>query len=213
MSSFVAATVLLLAVIVPRPASAAQEVVLPKKGLQFLSTGLSLNPAFLYDHDVDQFPDQGAATVSGGGTFKLGLHQLVTRQLFMSAEAELGLQWMDEHTANISGVTDSNTNLTWQLGLMARWLPWGEENGMFAGVGVHLYRLELDEAALQMLGGDVRFGRYVWSDEENFVLVEFGYGLPLIQGLDLPTDFTGEREPVERTWSYHRFLIGFQYGF
>jgi opacity protein-like surface antigen len=205
---------LLLAVclLAPTPAQA-QDVVLPREGMQYFATGLSLNPGLLYDRNADEFPTQDTFTASGGGRLRLGLHQLLTRNFVMSVEAELGAQWLDEHTATVEGVRESGLDIAWQLGVMARWLPLGDQSGFATGLGAHFFRMALQDAPLQVLGGELRIGKYFWQEDERFLLVELGYTYPLIQGLTLPPDFDGTRGPVERTWSFHRFSIGFQYGF
>lgn len=191
----------------------AQDVVLPREGMQYFSAGLSLNPGLLYDSNADQFPARDALTASGGGTLRIGLHQLLTRSFVMSVEGEIGAQWLDDHTATVDGVRESALDVAWQLGVIARWLPLGDAGGFSTGLGAHFFRMALEDAPLQILGGELRLGKYFWQDDERFLLLEFGYALPLIQGLTLPPDFDGTRGEVERTWSFHRFSIGFQYGF
>lgn len=192
---------------------AAQEVILPREGMQYFAAGLSLNPGLLYDRNADDYPTQDAFTAAGGGTVRAGLHQLINRHLVMSIEAEIGAQWLDDHTATAEGVRESALDVAWQAGVMARWLPLGDFSGVSTGLGVHFYRMSLEDHPLQVLGGELRIGKYFWQDDERFLLLEFGYAVPLIQGLTLPPDFDGTRGPVERTWSFHRASIGFQYGF
>jgi hypothetical protein len=205
-------TVLVAAVLAPGVISA-QEVVLPREGMQYFAAGLSLNPGLLYDSNADQYPSQDSFTAAGGGTIRVGLHQLLTRNLVMSVEAEAGAQWLDDHTATVDGVRGSALDVAWQAGLMARWLPMGDASGFSTGLGAHFYRMALEDHPLQILGGELRIGKYFWQADESFLLFEVGYAFPLIQGLTLPPDFEGTRDPIERTWSFHRFSFGFQYGF
>ena len=95
----------------------------------------------------------------------------------MSIEAEIGAQWLDDHTISTEGVRDSGTRLAWQLGVMARWLAFGELTGITAGAGVHFFRIGLDEAPLQVLGGELRLGKYFWRENDTFLLLEFGYAV------------------------------------
>ena len=176
--------------------AARADVVLPKKGMQFLTAGLSLNPGFLYDESASDSDGLATTAVTTSGMARLGLHQIITRQFFMSAEGEVGVQWLNEHTADSDGIAPASSNIAWQLGLYAHWLPFGERSGWSGSFGLHLFQAHLDEAPLQVLGGELRLGKYLWSDDEQFVLVQLGYSAPIIQGLSRPTDFTGEEEQV-----------------
>lgn len=190
-------------------AARADSVVLPKKGMQYFTFGLSLNPGLLHDDG-----DGSSTTFGASGMGSVGLHQILTRNFFMSAEGQLGLQWLDEHTADKDGAAPASSNFAWQLGLYAHWLPFGEEMGLSSAVGLHLFQAHLDDAPLQVLGGELRLGKYIWTADESFLLVQLGYSAPIIQGLDQPTDFSGGEDPFEeRSWTFHRFSIGFQYGF
>lgn len=203
----------LVAALLAPSLAAAQQVVLPKTGRQYVGVGLSLHPGFVYDAEAD---DVDADTVSPtvAGMVRLALHQLITEQFMMALEADVGVQWLDEHTMDPGRDAASSRELAWQIGLIGRWMPFGEAQGTAAGLGVHMFRIEFDEASLQSMGFDLRVGQYLWTQDEAFVLLDFGYALPLIQGLDYPTDFTGQADQrPEREWSLHRFSLGFQYGF
>jgi hypothetical protein len=192
------------------PASA--EVVLPKKGMRYFTWGLSLNPGVVFDDGNSQ--RESSSAFSTAGMADLGITQVINRNFFMSAEARLGIQWMDSHTATLDGQpTAASNSLAWQLGLNGHWLPLGEDVGLMGAAGLHLFRAHLDEASLQVLGAEMRLGKYIWGEDEQFLLLQIGYSAPFIQGLSRPQDFSGEAERTERTWSFHRFMLGFQYGF
>lgn len=197
----------------------AQDVKLPRVGQQYGSVGVMVQPGFLYD---PTFPTGRTAsgnswnrlTPAAGGVLQLGFHQIVTRRFMMAAEAQIGLQWLDEHTANAQGQADSESVLAWQLGLLGRWLPFGERAGWHVGLGPSFYRAYLEGSALQMLGIDLRAGKFLWQAERSFVLLEVGYVIPALQGLDKPTKFsTGRRNDVVSDWTFHRFGLSIQYGF
>jgi hypothetical protein len=205
-------TTALLAAVAALPTPAhAQSVVLPKEGMQYFTAGLSLNPGILHDSGNSNRGSQSAVAAAGMG--QLGVTQIITRTFYMSAEAQVGLQWFDEHTADQDADASSSTSFAWQLGLNMQWLPLGEELGLVTSGGLHLYQVQLDDAPLQVLGGELRVGKYIWTADEEFLLVQLGYTAPLIQGLDRPTEFDATNEWEDRSWSFHRFSIGFQYGF
>jgi hypothetical protein len=205
------------------PATArAQEVALPKEGMQYFTFGLSLNPGFIYDPDADQVAHGEGARGGDGpsnyalgaaGMAEVGITQIINRRFFMSAEAQVGLQWLNEHTADKDGSAPSSTSFAWQLGLYMQWLPLGEELGFVSSAGLQLFRVRLDDAPLQILGAEFRLGKYIWTAQENFLLVHVGYTLPFIEGLSRPTEFDSNATWAEEDWTFHRFSLGFQYGF
>jgi hypothetical protein len=206
-------TVCLLFAVVASPARAhADSVVLPKKGMQYFTLGLTLNPGFLQD-DTGELNGVSNTAFAVAGMGQVGVTQIVTRTFYMSAEAQLGLQWLDEHTADQDANAPSSTNFAWQLGLYMQWLPLGDELGFVTAGGLSLFQTHLEDAPLQVLGGELRLGKYIWTEEEEFLLVQVGYLAPFIQGLDRPTEFDPENVWEDRNWSFHRFSIGFQYGF
>ena len=196
------------------PASAAAEKLhLPRIGQQFLSAGLTLQPGFLYDRTTPSTSDFSAVTAAGAGTIRLGFHQILSEGFIMSAEADLGAQWFNEHTAETRGRADSELAFAWQLGLMGRWLPFGLESGWEVGLGPQLYTVHLSDRPLMSLGVGLRAGHYIWRGSEHYALVEFGYSAPFIQGLR-NRDFVSEdggRAPED--WTFHRFMLSIQYGF
>lgn len=199
------------------PASA-QQLKMPRKGMQYFTWGMSLDPGFLYDPGAEALRgDAGAATrtkyaFTTAGMVRMGLTQVINSQFFMAVEGGVGLQWMRPHTAARDGLGPSATRLAWQLGLGGQWLPLGEETGWMVSAGLELYRVQLADAPLQLLGADWRVGKYFWTDDERFLLVQLGYTLPLIQGLSRPEQFdtAGWRD---EDWSFQRFTLGFVYGF
>lgn len=201
--------------------AAAQQVVLPRKGMQYITAGLSLDPGFIYDSSAQARSNTAPGTLSASayalgaaGMAEVGITQIINPQFFMSAELGAGAQWLREHTAAPEGVAESGAHFAWQAGLYAHWLPFGDLAGYAGSAGVQLFRAHLEDAPLQMLAADIRLGKYLWTSDERFLLLQIGYALPLIQGLSRSTDFdeSGAQLP-EETWSFHRFSLGFQYGF
>lgn len=206
-------SILLVAAALAFPATASADgVVLPKKGMQYFTFGLSLNPGFLYDESAE-LSGESTAAVTAAGMGQIGVTQIVTRTFYMSAEAQAGLQWLNDNTADKDADAPSSSNFAWQLGLLAHWLPLGEDLGFETAFGLHIFQAHLEDAPLQVLGADLRLGKYMWQEDEKFLLVQLGYSAPLIQGLNRPTAFGDVSEWSDRNWSFHRFTIGFQYGF
>jgi len=199
--------------------AASQGVELPRLGKQYGSVGVMIQPGFVHDPTFPRGTGPSGEqwnrlTPAAGGVAQFAFHQIVTHHFLMTAEAQLGLQWLDEHTVHREGRTNSETVFAWQLGLLARWLPAGEQAGWQIGAGPSLYRAYLDDSALQMLGVDLRAGRFLWQSDEDFVLMEIGYVIPAIQGLDKPPDFSAEpNEDAPSDWTFHRFGLSVQYGF
>jgi len=181
-------------------------------GEQWLTAGLSVTPGFFWDPTAAAV-DLDRASVTGGLRARLGFQHRVASHVTMAAEAELGQGWHSANRAAPDGFASSNHHFQWQAGLVGRFLTRDDGSGPAAGLGLHMFRASLPEAPLQALGGDVRAGWFFWR-KKNFVLAELGYAFPFISGLDLPFDFTDEApDPVPKTWTLHRFVFGFSYGF
>ena len=192
----------------------AEKVHLPRVGQQYLSVGLTLQPGFLYDETTPDARNWSSVAATGAGTTRFGFHQIVSETFLMSAEADLGVQWMNEHTAQTQGRADSELAFSWQVGLQGRWLPFGERAGWAVGGGPHLFNAHLAERPLQSLGLGLSAGRYIWESDEDFVLLQLGYSIPFIQGLTQGNDFqTQDDSRVPKDWTFHRFTLSIQYGF
>lgn len=178
----------------------------------WLTAGLSVTPGFVWDDTAGAVGVDRAAT-TGGLNARLGFQHRVARHATMAAEVELGQGWNSPNRLAPDGLLRNSHHFQWQAGLVGRFLPRDDGSGLAGGVGLHMYRASLPEAAYQALGGDLRAGWYFWR-RDNFVLGEIGYAFPLIAGLDLPVDFTGEApQPAPKNFTFHRFVFGFSYGF
>lgn len=192
----------------------AEDVRMPRIGQQFFTLGLNLQPGFVYDRTAPDDPEWGVVAPTGAGMFRAGFHQIVSESFLMSADVDIGLQWLNEHTAETTGRAASELAFAWQLALVGRWVPGDDQSGWTVGGGPHLYQAYLADRPLQSLGLDLKAGRYIWRGNENFVLVELGYALPFIQGLNRDNDFGDENpDAVPKNWTFHRFSISLQYGF
>jgi len=187
---------------------------MPRIGQQFFALGLNLQPGFVYDRTAPSDREWSVVAPTGAGTFRTGFHQIVSESLLMSAEADIGLQWLNEHTVETTGRAESELAFAWQIALIGRWVPGDGQDGWTAGGGPHFYHAYLADRPLQSLGIDLKAGRYLWQGDETFVLVELGYAIPFIQGLNRDNDFGGDNpDAVPKNWTFHRFSISLQYGF
>ncbi len=200
--------------LVPPGEASAEEIHMPRVGQQFFAAGLSLQPGFLYDRTRPEARGYNTVAPTGAGTTRLGFHQILTESFMMSAEVDLGVQWLNEHTARVDGEGSSELAFGWQAGILGRWLPAGERAGWTVGTGPHWYNVYLADRPLQSLGVDLRAGRYLWKGTEKFVLLEIGYSAPVIQGLRRGDNFsTEESSATPKNWTFHRFSLSVQYGF
>ncbi|MBA2665230.1 MAG: hypothetical protein H0U74_23280 [Bradymonadaceae bacterium] len=205
-----AGALVLVAALFASAPCAAQDMVMPIVGRQFLTTGLALNPGIIYDATAPERFGSSRASAAAASMLRLGLHHILSTGFSMSGELELGAQWMAAHTATPAGLSEPQTAFALQLGLIGRWFPLEVRRGWTVGLGTHYYRAWLRDAPLQLLAFEARIGRFFWISDERFLILELGYGFPFIQGLRLAQDFgTGTREPVERSWSFHRLSLGF----
>lgn len=199
-------TTLLLVVAVSTPAFAQSRV-----GRQWITTGLSVSPTVLTDSNGAAY---GASnTVIGGGLrLRLGFQHVIANPFVMAAELELGNQYFPDATLSPDGYSAAGGGFAWQAGLVGRWTPLGERSGPAVGLGLHTFRASLPDTPVQSLAGELRLGWYFWG-ERNFALAEIGYAAPLLEGLDIPNSYGLDDDPVEKTWSMHRFMFGFSFGF
>ncbi len=183
-------------------------------GQKFVTIGMSAQPGLLTDAEADpDVPGLYANAYTHAQLIKLGLHHVMGTQFMMSGELDLGVQWVNEHTASRGDSSPSEYALAFQASVLGRFIPSGDLGGFQAGVGLQWFRAALEDAPIQTLGADLRVGAIVWQGDEHFAIFDVGYGVPLIQGLELPTDFTGEGGPVEQSWWWHRLSISTQVNF
>lgn len=191
----------------------AQGMHLPIVGRQFPTLGFSLAPGFIYDGAAEG-TEVGLISPTGGATVRLGLQHVVSRSLSMNGEFEVGLHYLSPHTASPFETAPSQLALAWQVSMLARWFPIGEESGWTGAIGGHYYSARLSDAPLLSLGADLRLGRFIWTSDERFIIIEAGYGAPLLQGLTISRTLADQVGEVrERTWSFHRFSLGLTMAF
>jgi len=202
------------ALLVTPDEAAAEDIHMPRVGQNYVSLGMSLQPGFVYDDSTPKERSWRSVATTGGGTIRGGFHQIMSRGFIMSAQADIGLQWLNEHTLQTQGRADSEFAFGWQLALRARWLPFGEQAGWSLGGGPQFYTAYLNDRPLHSLGLGVDVGKFIWQGNEDFLLLEFGYEVPFIQGLRQSSSFAtpGESRAV-KDWTFHRFSLSLQYGF
>lgn len=184
----------------------ADAVEVPKKGTQWLFGGLVLSPSLMID---DSGPERGVPDISiaNGFALRLGFQHAIGETFYMRAEGQIGATYFRPHTAHPDGVfLFDETAFSWQLSLGGQYIPLGSEGGPALGLSLNMYRASLTGGALQTLAPDFRLGWYFWK-EKNFVLLEFSYAFPLLEGLNPPVSFADDDARVPQTWSFHQFGI------
>lgn len=179
--------------------------------VQFLTAGLVFQPGFM---DSTSSESQASSIAyAQATTIRLGYQHRVAPGFFMSAEVEAGAQYIKEHSATLDArSTPAETAFAWQIGMLGRWVS--AESGLAPtlGAGLALFTAGLESAGLQALSFDLRAGTYFWK-KDDFALIELGYSVPFIAGLNRPTDFSAEQDPaVPEDWTFHRFSLSFSYG-
>ena len=199
----------------PASAWADAPVSMARFGQRYITVGFTTQPGLSFDEDEPPTDAHRATTLSFGNSLKLGLHHLLHPRFTMSAEADLGLQWIDDHTIARDGVADSERAIFWQLGLMGRFIPSGDLSGFSLGMGMHMFHARLEDAPVRALDLEMRLGWLIWQGETDprFVMLELGWGLPFVSGFKLPEDFGAEPVPLDNDWSWSRGVIAIQTSF
>ncbi|MEM1349581.1 MAG: hypothetical protein AAGI01_13545 [Myxococcota bacterium] len=187
-------------------------------GNKFTIAGVSTQPGLLSDPRAPTFPGFDGAARTQGALARMGLIQFLSAQLSMSAEVDLGLVWLNEHTANTIREADSEFAFALQVGVVARWLPTGDLRGPSLGLGSHLFRAGLEDVPLTILAAEPRLGWLFWGADDAFGMVEIGWALPLSSGLHVPTtlgtaDEARAPEPVVQQWRWQRPTVNLIVGF
>ncbi|MFW5967917.1 MAG: hypothetical protein ACOCV2_10380, partial [Persicimonas sp.] len=130
----------LLAIALCAPSSGEADVILPREGMQYFTTGLTLNPGLMYDTSADEVDGVAQTSPALSGMGEIGVTQVINRHFFMGLEAGAGLQWFDAHRAARNGQADPSANFAWEVGLVGSWLPFGDETGVAVGAGMHYFQ-------------------------------------------------------------------------
>lgn len=178
--------------------------------VQFVTAGVSFQPGWIQSNAPGE---DSTSSYAQATTIRLGYQHRVAPAFFMSAELDLGAQYVRSHSATLDArPTPSETALAWQIGMLGRWVSGESGVAPTAGVGLFLFNAGLESASLQILSADIRSGLYIWQNED-FAMIELGYSIPFIAGLNRPTEFSADQDPqVPETWTFHRFSLSFSYG-
>lgn len=193
----------------PRP-----QLALPRIGQRLVSVGISSQPGLIQRTDRARVSSYDTA-YAHGNLLSLSFHQILNTQIVMEARLAAGLEFVDEHAASQSGRADQEYALALELGLLGRWVPSGTLDGATFGAGVQLFRVWLDDAPAQIMGLELRGGLMQWASDEDMVLIDLGYVLPIIQGLSLPEQFgpVDPDAPKVPSWRWHRLSLNIQWSF
>lgn len=206
----------LLMLSVPQVASA-QGIGEARYGQRYFTLGFVSQPGFVLDPDEPVLADQSQRTVSWGAMGLVALHHFLHPKFSMSAELALGALSIDAHPVSHTGAHDDELVFSRQVGLIARFIPSGELRGLSAGLGMHSWSANLEDGRAQQVAADLRLGWLLWTGSRSprFALIEFGWSVPLIQGVQAPdfvfADDMQAREPSN--WYWTRGVIGLQASF
>lgn len=183
----------------------------PRVGYQHLTLGVTNEPGLLLDDSAPDGEFSEHATV-WGQRLRVGLQHAVHTNFYAAAELEAGMTFFNEHTAAADGRAPSEKAFTWQASIVGRAIPGGDEGGFHLGAGMSMLRISLEDAPLYVVGFDLRTGWIFWYGN-SFAMIDLGYVAPFIQGLALPTDFSGTRQTAPQNWSLHRAFVAISVGF
>lgn len=155
-------------------------------GRQFFTVGLEVQGGAVIDHRDDlQF------SPAIGPRARVGIHHIITRNFSMNAELSAGATYFTEHIMAPGGQGPAQTRLDWRLAVLARRQPVGPTTGWTFAGGIDYRQAHLKDGRLVQFGLDGRLGRYLWTDDERFLIVELGLHAPIWEGLAIK-DFSGE---------------------
>lgn len=186
--------ILLFALALPAPVLA-QNVHLPIVGRQFFVIGLEAQGGAVVDYREDlQF------SPALGPRIRVGIHHIITRNFAMNAELSAGATYFAEHIVAPHGEGDAQIRPDWRISVLARRQAVGPINGWTFAGGLDYRQAHLKEGRLVQFGLDGRLGRYLWTQDERFLIVELAVHAPIWEGLALK-DFTGElAETIPNDW-------------
>lgn len=202
--------------LVASDAFAQQDVGMARYGQRYITLGYSAQPGLTWDDDAPPTSSHRDVAATWGSFAKVGLHHLVQPRFVMAGEVDLGVQWMDEHTVALGGVAKSERVFAWQLGLVGRFMPSGDHSGLGLGMGLGFTAVNFDVAPYRGLSLDARVSWTVWRDSHTprFAMVEVGWGVPVVAGLQFPPDFILEGmnppEVAEQNWHWSRGVVAIQ---
>ena len=191
------------------PTATAQNIHLPMVGRQFPTLGLELHGGTIFDwtgDDLDYSPVVGPRA-------RVGLHHIVTQRLSMNAEFSAGASYFGEHPVAPDGQGPSQIRFDWRLGLLARHFQLGEDSGWTFAGGLNYRRAHLQEGSLIQFGPDLRLGRFLWTSDERFLIIELAAHTPVFSGLTI-SDFTGEiAQTIPTEWYHPSMSLAIQWAF
>ena len=188
----------------------AQQAHLPIVGRLFGTVGAEIRGGTVIDWNEEDL----RLSPTAGSRARLGLHHVLSQKLSMNAEGAIGMTYYTPHTIGVDGEADARMALDWSATILARYLRIGSLSGWTFAGGVHYRSAYLADGTLLQFGVETRVGYNVWTDDERFLIVEFGLHAPLIEGLRVSQQtLTGEQPPVPGSWTQPSASLGIQWAF
>lgn len=200
-------SLLLFILAAPAPALA-QNVHLPIVGRQFFTVG----PEFQAGAVVD-YRDEPQLSLATGPRLRVGIHHIITRNFAMNAELSAGATYFADHIMAPHGQGQAQIRPDWRLSVLARRKPVGHTQGWTFAGGLDYRQAHLKDGRLVQFGLDARLGRYLWTQDERFIILELGLHAPIWEGL-VVKDFTGElAQTIPDKWIFPSMSLAIQWAF
>ena len=181
-------------------AYAQEPVAMPSIGTRHVMVGVAVEPGVAFGEVENSRFEQG---VSYAQMARLGIMQVVNRQLALGAGAQAGLQWIDEHGLAPQGRAPSERAFAFGFDLQAHWLFMGTLQGPSIGAGLKYHRAGFELAPAQVMSADLLVGWLLWTKDNQMVSLKAGYHFPIVQGLSVPEQFDETPANVAQ-WDWQR---------
>ncbi len=187
----------------------AQQVHRPIVGSQMFTLGVEAQGGAV----VDWIDDDLGLSPAAGARARIGLHHVISDRLSMNAEFAPGATYFAPHPVAPDGAAPSQTRLDWHVALLARRFRIGLTSGFTFAGGIYYRQTHLAGGRLLQLGGDLRLGRFVWTSDETFFIVELGLRGPFIEGLNVSQFTADDAVNIPDQWTYPQASLGIQWAF
>lgn len=188
--------------------AAAQETHLPIVGRLFLTVGADVRAGPVLD-----WSDDLTASPTVGPRVRGGFHHIISERLSMNAEAALGATYLAAHPMAPDGDGDAQVAFDWSIAVLGRYMAIGPLSGWTLAGGPYYRSTALSDGSLLQFGLDGRVGYNFWTDDERFLILEFGLHAPLIEGISVPQHAVDPDQAMDNSWTLPSASLGIQWAF
>lgn len=150
---------------------------------------------------------------AAGGQASLGLHHIITDRFSMQAEFSAGATYFGPHPMAPRGEGPAQVRPDWRLSFVGRHFAVANTSGWTLGGGLYYRQANLQQGRLLQLGADLRAGRFLWTADERFLIVDLHIRAPVIEGLNISEFDTEEARSVPAQWAYPSAGLGIIWAF